>query len=197
MFTGRWLHELSVGWLTPLDDTHPTLAEFLASRGYATAGFVANTPYCASDSGLGRGFTCYQDYHLSRAHRPQDGSTGRPSLVGTSGDGPIPGRLAGAGAVASLPARLLGVFLSDRKAAATVNRELLDWLAKRPQADRPFFAFLNYFDAHYPYLLPPGRVHRFGGAPDRQRQYRLIENWGDLDKNRSLRTRSGVCGQCL
>ena len=40
MFTGRWLHELSAGWLTPLDDTHPTLAEFLGARGYATAGFV-------------------------------------------------------------------------------------------------------------------------------------------------------------
>ena len=24
MFTGRWLHELSVGWLTPLDRTYPT-----------------------------------------------------------------------------------------------------------------------------------------------------------------------------
>ena len=41
---------------------HPTLAEFLGDRGYATAGFVANTSYCASDSGLGRGFTHYQDY---------------------------------------------------------------------------------------------------------------------------------------
>ena len=43
MFTGRWPHELSAGWLTPLDGTYPTLAEFLGSRGYATAGFVANT----------------------------------------------------------------------------------------------------------------------------------------------------------
>ena len=45
---GRWLHELSVGWLTPLDRTHPTLAEFLGDRGYATAGFVANTPIVAA-----------------------------------------------------------------------------------------------------------------------------------------------------
>src|SRR6202035_623313 len=52
MFTGRWMHELSVGWLTPLDNTHPTLAEFLAERGYATAGFVANSTYAGSDSGL-------------------------------------------------------------------------------------------------------------------------------------------------
>ena len=56
------MHELSVGWLTPLDDARPTLAEFLGEQGYATAGFVANTAYCASDSGLARGFTHYQDF---------------------------------------------------------------------------------------------------------------------------------------
>src|SRR6516165_4992412 len=66
MFTGRWPHELSVGWFSPLDRTYPTLAEFLGARGYATAGFVANTWYCGSDSGLARGFTTYQDYTFPR-----------------------------------------------------------------------------------------------------------------------------------
>jgi arylsulfatase A-like enzyme len=33
-FTGRWPHELSAGWLTPLDATHPTLAEYLGSLRY-------------------------------------------------------------------------------------------------------------------------------------------------------------------
>ncbi len=62
MFTGRWPHELSVGWRTPLDASSPTVAEFLRDRGYATAGFVANMIYCASDSGLGRGYTVYRDH---------------------------------------------------------------------------------------------------------------------------------------
>ena len=66
MFTGRWPHELSANWLTPLDGVYPTLAEYLGSRGYATAGFVANHLYCASDSGLGRGFTIYRDYIFPR-----------------------------------------------------------------------------------------------------------------------------------
>ena len=73
MFTGRWLHELSVGWLHPLDRAWPTLAEFLGARGYATAGFIANTAYCASDSGLDRGFTRYRRLHLSRADRTEGG----------------------------------------------------------------------------------------------------------------------------
>src|SRR5437764_14380375 len=41
-----------------------TLAGFLGSRGYATAGFVANTLYCSYDTGLDRGFTHYEDYVL-------------------------------------------------------------------------------------------------------------------------------------
>ena len=62
MFTGRWFHELAVGMLTPLGRTPPTLAEYLGQRGYATAGFIANTGYCARGSGLSRGFTEYHDY---------------------------------------------------------------------------------------------------------------------------------------
>ena len=47
MFTGRWFHEVSAGWLTPLDKKYPTLAEFLGARGYATSAFTANYTYCA------------------------------------------------------------------------------------------------------------------------------------------------------
>ncbi len=84
MFTGRWPHELSAGWFTPLDGTYPTLAEFLGSRGYATAGFIANTGYCGADSGLDRGFTDYQDLHLPPTHGLQDGRPGRSLHGGSS-----------------------------------------------------------------------------------------------------------------
>ncbi len=66
MFTGRWYHELSLGWLTPLDNKEPTIAEFLGNHGYATAGFIANTWYCGQSSGLSRGFTHYEDYIFPR-----------------------------------------------------------------------------------------------------------------------------------
>ena len=65
-FTGRWPHELDVHWLTPLRPGAPLLAEYLGSRGYATAGFVANTGYCSYDAGLARGFTYYEDYFLKK-----------------------------------------------------------------------------------------------------------------------------------
>ena len=80
MFTGRWMHELSTGWFTPLDRTHPTLAEFLGRRGYATAGFIANWFYCGTDSGLARGFTVYQDYIFSELAAFKAGVLVRQSL---------------------------------------------------------------------------------------------------------------------
>ena len=44
-----------------------------------------------------------------------------------------------------------------------LNRDVLGWLADRP-ADRPFFVFINYYDAHRPYVLPADPDRRFGLA---------------------------------
>ena len=59
MFTGRWPHELrsagSIRWIK-----HIPRGGTPGSRGYATAGFVA-IPGIATDSGLERGFSVYED----------------------------------------------------------------------------------------------------------------------------------------
>src|SRR5690606_4189905 len=47
-----------------------------------------------------------------------------------------------------------------RKYADDVNREFLEWLGDG--SDRPFFVFLNLFDAHHPYLPPPPFDTLFG-----------------------------------
>ena len=70
----------------PLDRTYPTLAEFLGSRGYATAGFVANYWYCASDSGLDRGFAAYEDYIFPRLTAFKSAVAGESVLKGDPGD---------------------------------------------------------------------------------------------------------------
>ena len=80
LFTGRWPHELTADWRSPLDETYPTLAEYLAAHGYDTAGFVANLDYCSRETGLSRGFAHYEDYpielvgclHALHRHRQQD-----------------------------------------------------------------------------------------------------------------------------
>jgi arylsulfatase A-like enzyme len=182
MFTGRWPHELSAGWLTPLDGTFPTLAEFLGARGYATAGFVGNISYCASDSGLERGFVHYEDYIFPRltafraaslVDRTVDGIRGLERLLEDRLD---------IGILRTPVERLYRLVNADRKEATVVNREFLDWLDRRRRPERPFFAFLNYYDAHSPYDLPSERVRRFGAPPADPRDSDMIQGWWSLDK---------------
>ena len=181
MFTGRWPHELSASWRTPLDRTDPVLAEFLASEGYATAGFIANTQYCARDSGLDRGFTEYRDFIFPYLAGLRMAALVSRPLQGLRWlDGFLEEHLD------LSPSQFYGRFISwllisDRKDAQTVSDQFLGWLARRPRR-RPFFAFLNYFDAHWPYELPSERMHRFGIGPRDGHQRALIENWWSLDK---------------
>jgi arylsulfatase A-like enzyme len=182
MFTGSWPHELSAGWLTPLDGTFPTLAEFLGSRGYATAGFVGNLSYCASGSGLERGFATYQDYIFpkltalraaSLVDRTVDGIRGMERFLEDRLDIDV---------LRTSVERLYLLVNADRKEAVGINREFLDWLARRPQPERPFFAFLNYYDAHSPYELPSETLHRFGASTVDTRDGDMIQGWWSLDK---------------
>jgi arylsulfatase A-like enzyme len=183
LFTGRLPHELNVEWLAPLGVRFPTIAGYLGSRGYATAGFVANTLYCGYDTGLSDGFTHYVDYNL-----PQMDAFLMAQLTSK-----------GLGSLFQLCDWLRAhqhwrvvdefesflqhfVFSGDRKDAAEVNREFFGWLSKRPQPARPFFAFLNYMDAHVAYFPsgPPGFV--FGTTPADPADFRVLQDWEQLDK---------------
>jgi arylsulfatase A-like enzyme len=184
IFTGRWMHELSVGWLNPLDKAYPTVAEYLGKRGYATAGFVANTMFCATDTGLGRGFTRYQDFIFPELTALKSAVLVHRALGVFGKILPIVEARQSLAWLRPYVQLIWRSFVFDRKGAATVNRELLTWLARRTEPERPFFAFLNYSDAHTPYEIPDGRIHRFGVAQPDERQRETIRRWGDLDKIR-------------
>jgi arylsulfatase A-like enzyme len=182
MFTGRWPHEFSANWLTPLDRAHPTLAEFLGFRGYATAGFVANTLYCAADSGLSRGFTTYRDYIFPRLTVFKSAALVHRFLAGLQVIEQFLEDRLDFDLLQPVVQRLWWQVNADRKDAAVVNREFLDWLSRRSQPERPFLAFLNYYDAHYPYQLPELSIRRFGAAPRDRRESDLIQDWWPRDK---------------
>lgn len=152
IFTGRYPHELTADWLTPLDDSTPTLAESLARHGYATAGFAGN--YMVSyEVGLARGFHHYEDYRVSFPQLALSSAILRKAIYTP--------RLR----------RLVGRYDSaNRKRAPVVNGELLRWLDHRPS--RPFFAFVNYMDAHEMYNPPAPFRTRFG--PDTARRNELV-----------------------
>ncbi len=183
LFTGRWPHELSAGWLTPLDRTFPTLAEFLGSRGYATAGFIANTWYCASGSGLERGFAAYEDYIFPRLTALKPASLVQRTVEGIQAAERFLEDRLDVDVLRPPVERLFRLVNADRKEAAQINREFLDWLTRRRQPERPFFAFLNYYDAHSPYELPSERIHRFGSRAVDPRDGDMIQGWWSMDKS--------------
>jgi arylsulfatase A-like enzyme len=182
MFTGGLPHELAVKWQTPLRTAYPTLAEYLGPKGYATAGFVANTEYCSYDTGLDRGFTHYEDYVIDLEHlRPfrtallfdlaWDGVSELCLRMSRSRFQPI----------------LHWLMTPNRKDAAAINRDFLHWLSRRQEPRRPFFVFLNYFDAHAPYLPPEGTPFRFGPGPRTLADfYLLVELWRKIEKQRLI-----------
>jgi arylsulfatase A-like enzyme len=168
MFTGRWAYELSTHPDSPLDGAYPTLAEVLRDHGYATAGFVGNTYFCNGWFGLSRGFTHYEDIAVSLLELFRSSGIGR-YLIET---------LAPA---TSSRDRIHAYF--DRKDAATVNSEFLAWLSGRPEG-RPFFAFLNYFDAHDPYIAAKNASRHIGLLPETQGERLALRNWLHNDKSK-------------
>jgi arylsulfatase A-like enzyme len=150
IFTGRPEFALEATWWDRLGSDWPTLAEVLRSRGYATAAFVANTDYVGWDSGLTRGFEHYDDYPISVWTAFQATSLGR--VVYTELYRGLPGRLQ----------RLLERRLPHpvrHRAAARIADSFLAWLDEGQRA--PFFAFLNFMDAHTPYTPPDSFRYRY------------------------------------
>ena len=164
MFTGRWPHQLSAAEDQALDATYPTLAEFLTDRGYATGGFVANTHFCNIWFGLNRGFTHYEDM-CDEFLAVSLAETLHCSMLGQ--------RLV----------RLCGLPLEPdraRKDAGRINRDFLTWASQ--QEGRPFFAFLNYFDAHDPYLLPEAVLHDSALKPRNSEEIAALIKWSKRPK---------------
>ncbi len=157
----------------------------ISARGYATAGFVANTMFCASDTGLGRGFTQYEDFIFPEYSALKSAVLATRVLAAFGRLLPIVEERPSLAWLRPHVQQLWRRFVFDRKGAAAVNREVLEWLSGRTQPERPFFAFLNYSDAHTPYELSTGRMHRFGvGEPD-ERQRELIKRSGGTGQGSS------------
>ncbi len=164
MFTGLWPYQHGGRIDRPYSGDSPTIAEHLAAAGYATAGLAANTGMCNATYGLGRGFDHYVE------------------LVGNQ---EISARAAIANAamarrVARI-ARSLGLPAPEempephRRLAPTIIADARDWIGRvhdRNASDsrRPFFLFLNFMDAHSPYVPLPasGRAFFDGKRPPRK-----------------------------
>jgi len=167
MFTGRFPHDLSTDWFTPLDGAFPTLAEVLRNQGYATGGFTANGRYTGYRTGLDRGFGVYRDYRMSRSQILWSSQLLNSRLVHDLTLSRSFGEV-----IAALRAFQWTVFDTpgyDTKHAHDVNAEFLDWSSTIGR--RPYFAFLNYMDSHAPYWSRPSDLARFSEGTDLEAHY--------------------------
>jgi arylsulfatase A-like enzyme len=141
----------------------PTLGEMLMAAGYETACFTAN-PWISNALGTARGFE-----RSDEAWRT--GGAGR-SMVSVF--------------------RLLDAlgFGADDKGGAEVASHFDDWVTQRPEDAPPFFAFLNFIEAHFPYHQIPESFLRRYSSLDRQERRRLslqllADQFGSSDLDRS------------
>jgi len=136
MFTGWLPNAVLPERMLPLTE-RATLAQTLTDEGYATAAFFGNVDVGHPRWGLHHGFLHYNVFSISLGEYLLSSAIGR--YLSLSGG-----------------FRRLIKFedILARRNAGVINVEFLNWL--HSIGDRPFFAFLNYYDAHLPYM-PPGQ----------------------------------------
>ena len=141
MFTGLLPHQHGADFDVPLTNGVPTVAQALKARGYETAGFTSNYDYGYTGWGIAQGFQIYND----------DSSSLRHNLL------MVP-------AAQHFRQLLFPPVISydkfGRRDGAELNNEVFHWYRGRSKC--PFFLFINYFDAHDPYLAPAPYANYFG-----------------------------------
>lgn len=166
IFTGRYASATRGEFGAPIADDAPTLAEALRQRGWITGGFTANVGATREASGLARGFIRYEDFTSSFEEVLHSTPLMQADFFLTL--------------VNNIRARRwrriwfefkqsdfsshFTVASHDHKRAPQVAADFLAWQATVPNG-RPFFAFLNFWDAHAPYRAPPDHMSAVRG-PD-------------------------------
>jgi arylsulfatase A-like enzyme len=153
----------------PLAPTFDTLAKILAAHGYATMGLAANSGFLTPFWGLTQGFQAYDVHSL-------------PPLEQT-----------GTAYLRALTRTLLSPFIATQDMdlvtprSEEVNRDTFALLDAVQKKGTSFFLFLNYMDAHQPYVPPPPFDRQF---PGKDPQF-IASHYHDLEgiverKERSL-----------
>jgi arylsulfatase A-like enzyme len=144
-FHGAYCDPPEAAYGRRLDDGVPTLADLLQKHGYLTLAVAANL-YMRPEFGLDRGFT---EFEIPR---------------------PVPILDAESWYQLRRPMRRVLSYGFDTaqfdrlySRSQDINRELFALFARHTGPNAPFFAFLNYMDAHFPYTPPAPFDRQFPG----------------------------------
>ncbi len=162
LMTGRHPSELGIGWTAAealQNGDAPILSEVLRDHGYRTAAISANV-FWVTHERFGRGFIRFEDYFHSI-----------PDMILRTN--------LGRGVERFIMQRIGIEDIPARKSATDINRSLLRWVDR--SSEQPFFALVNYFDVHDPYLPPDAYRNRFAqGDPGGLLNWRVGRSDPDL-----------------
>ncbi len=129
-----------------------------------TGGFVGNLIYASRESGLARGFVHYEDYQLSVRQLILHSWISQVPLLRslTNSRSLRDAWNAVSHAPFTVDSNDFNRKTYERRPAASITGAFLEWQAAHK--DRPFFAFLNLFDAHFAYRSPREFERRFALA---------------------------------
>jgi arylsulfatase A-like enzyme len=147
-----------------LDDRYDTIAEILRQAGYQTYLYAAN-PHISESENFQQGFDVeehpwdlkYRDRALRIVQRkitPEDRSSELPGHLRS-------GRVSSWGIKAS---------------GAIAQTATLDWLSRRDPS-KPYFAFLNYMEAHRPFIPDRSYRQRMMKPEHVDRSYHVDRSW--------------------
>lgn len=168
MFTGLYPSEHGANnRYLQLDAGHETLAEIFQAAGYGTYLYAANPHLSAAENfsqGFGREEHPWDADKLDAALTILAAKTNPEGLVDTSSE--LPDKL-----------RAHNFQTWDVKATgALAERSLLRWLDTRAK-DEPFFAFINYMEAHRPYVPSPEARRAFMDERELPASYAVDRSW--------------------
>lgn len=157
MLTGLPPHEHGADWCSPLPTEHRTVAQAFAASGYRTSAVTGNLYYCGSHTGLHRGFEFFSDASVLSADVFRNCAlTNKLSRSANF-------------------QKLTGFYdWPGRRYAPEIHSTWLEWLDAQHEGDR-FFAMLNYFDVHAPYLPPDDIAAEY--APRNASEKLLMAQW--------------------
>jgi arylsulfatase A-like enzyme len=145
-----------------LDDRFVTLAEHFGANGYATFAMAANSLLC-EETNLVQGFDVKWTSYSAKFSKAAKAATHRKIQPNDASNELAPNWQPPAhGAHNAEWARAV-----YKEAAPIVTRSLLEWLDRRKEPEKPFFAFLNLMEAHTP-RVPSMEARRrvLGDDPD-------------------------------
>ena len=166
------MHELSVGWLNPLDRDTSHTGRVPRRPGLRDGRLHRQHLVLRHRFGPGPRLHALPGFHLPRAHGARRWRCWSSGSWRVSGGRLVHGGLAvessglcalcagGSGSRSTPIARGPRWSIASSSTGCRVGT----------QPARPFFAFLNYSDAHAPYQLPPGRRPSVRRRADDERQ---------------------------